>query len=160
MNATFPVITAADAGRYIATARLTPNAVALRIRQMLAPSGPHLIRRCMYCGADFGRTPCVPAMHGKVSHGVCQSEACLARIAQDFGETLQRGGVGESGSGETDPRDAGHAASLTARDCGVRAAPAEQRTTREGALGLRSRRSLSTSGADEAPEQVRASEAV
>ena len=83
----FPTIGPAECRSYIATARLQPNAVSLRIHALLEQ--PKLIRRCMYCHADFGTKPCVPEMAGKVSHGVCP--ACVPTLERDFGVTLQRG---------------------------------------------------------------------
>ena len=35
------------------------------------PSYPQLSVVCAWCEKDLGKRPCVPAMSGKVSHGIC-----------------------------------------------------------------------------------------
>lgn len=82
MSGAFPVITSDVATRYISTARLTPNAVARRIRALLPPT---MAVACMYCGRVYKRIACIEAMRGKVSHGVCESVECLNRLERDYG---------------------------------------------------------------------------
>lgn len=81
-RADFPVIGPGECSRYIATARLAPNAVALRIRQMLAPKMRVV---CGWCNVSLGEIACDPVQHGEISHGICP--ACSAKY---FGFTLQR----------------------------------------------------------------------
>lgn len=80
----FPTIGPAECRQYIATARLSPNAVALRINQMLAK--PVMHRVCMHCACNLGDVPCIPEMAGKTSHGICP--ACVKIHWPDF--SLQR----------------------------------------------------------------------
>ena len=37
---------------------------------------------CSWCGDTYGQTPCIPEMHGEVTHGVCP--ACYPAVAEKF----------------------------------------------------------------------------
>ena len=37
---------------------------------------------CAWCGEKYGDKPCVPAMDGAISHGICA--ACAAPIMAEF----------------------------------------------------------------------------
>ena len=74
MSTLFPPITCDVASRYIATARLTPNAVALRLRELLTPQPPmtgKMIRRCGHCKTILGTKPCIQEMDGMYTDGIC-----------------------------------------------------------------------------------------
>lgn len=39
-----------------------------------------LISVCAYCGDEYGRKPCIPAMDGALSHGICA--ACTPGVIE------------------------------------------------------------------------------
>lgn len=87
IHANFPVIGPAECRSYIASARLTENAVARRIREMLCS---RMIQECAWCGKFIGTIACAPEQHGKVSHGICP--ACKElnfpqQVASEAGES-------------------------------------------------------------------------
>jgi hypothetical protein len=69
-SATFSTLSPGDVRRELYVARITPNAVSLRLRQML--SG-RMVRVCGWCEKFMGTAPCTPGMHGKITHGICPS---------------------------------------------------------------------------------------
>lgn len=142
----FPTITDDVCRSYITTARLSVNAVALRIRQLLAPQ---LIVRCMYCSRDYKRVSCIREMHGKVSHGVCPN--CIPRLHEEFGVRLATTATGRDIRGSAaDKPGGGSILSEISRDpCGSTglSVPAKDRLKgRE--IGLRNAAPQNNSGAD------------
>lgn len=48
---------------------------------------------CMYCHDTYGHKPCLPALDGKPSHGICHARECRARYAADMGGAEVRSGI-------------------------------------------------------------------
>lgn len=57
----------------------------------LPPLTGRMIRRCMLCKDDYGRVPCIPAMDGKETHGLCAT--CFTSAMADVPPAPQREGA-------------------------------------------------------------------